>query len=1142
MIACPACATESPDGFRFCPACANPLWTAVAAPPAEERKIVTALFCDLVGFTATSEAADPEDIDRMLSAYFGLARSQIEMHGGVVEKFIGDAVLGVFGVPAAHEDDPERGVRAALRICEDAERLQTPGGAPLRLRVGINTGEALVRLSVQPGSGERFLAGDAINTASRIQSVAPEMGVAVGLGTYEATRAAFDYAELEPASLKGKAQPVRVFHAIAPRARLGVDLTRTHDSPYVGREIDLALLKGQFDKTVAAASVQLVTIVGEPGLGKSRIVAELGAYVDGRADLVTWRQGRCLPYGEGITFWALGEVVKGHAGILDSDTVEVASGKLDAVLPEGPERAWFRQRLLPLLGIEAGASAEREEQFTAWRRFLEHVAEDGPTVLVFEDLHWADDAMLAFLEHLADRAGGVPLLVIGTARPELHERHPDFAARLRNANRINLDPLTPGETARLVAALLDTTVLPAELAGPILERAEGNPLYAEEFVRLLRDRGLVVETAEGWQLGANAEVPLPDTIGALIAARLDTLSPERKSMLADAAVVGKVFWAGAVAAMGDRDVMDVDEAMRELARKELVRPARHSSMAGETEYAFWHVLARDVAYAQQTRASRAVRHVAAATWIESKAADRIEDVADVLSYHYSTALELARAVGQSADAERLEEPTLRFLSLAGDRALGLDAAVAIAAFERALALTPPGHPARPDALIRFGVAASQRGRHAEARAALNEGAEAFVARGDPAAAVRGLEDLVVSLGHLGDPREWTAPLELLAVVEPLGPSPELAQVLGEVAANEAMQGRSAQAIVTADRALALAEELGLVRPARAVGFRGLARGNLGDPGGLLDLREAIQLASQAGQGRSVATYHNNLAVSLWGFEGPAASLEAIEDGIRYAESRGITGMSQSMRCGSVDPILESGAFDRVLEIVAEEAVRLETAGDRSDLAVVRAAQSRIAVVRGSAADAKSWLPSFVEAAREIASPDFATCLGAAAGLHLLLGRPSQAATLLDEVERSPDVRTSVNYPAFLPMMVRTANAVGDVALGQRLIAGVEPTYPLAEHALVAARATLEEAGGNLQAAADTYSDAADRWDRFGVVPERAFALLGHGRCLVGLGRPTEAAPVLRQAREIFQRLRAVPALAEADALLEDSSSGPANTP
>ncbi len=377
MAACPSCGHENRDGAKFCEECASPL-AAPARVLAEERKVVSVLFCDLVGFTASSEQADPEDVDRMLSAYAEMARGRIEAHGGVVEKFIGDAVVGVFGVPAAHEDDPERAVRAGLRIVEGAEELEAVGGDPLRLRVGINTGEALVHLGASAGLGERLLSGDAINTASRIQSVAPEMGVAVGVSTYEATAVVFDYEELEPATLKGKQAPVRVFHAKAARARFGTDLTRTHHTPFVGREVDLALLKGIFDKTVASSSVQLVTVVGEPGLGKSRLVAELFAYIDARPELTTWRQGRCLPYGEGITFWALGEILKAHTGILESDPPAIAQEKLAAVLPDTDEREWFRQRLLPLLGIEATSTAEREELFTAWRRFLEQIAETLP--------------------------------------------------------------------------------------------------------------------------------------------------------------------------------------------------------------------------------------------------------------------------------------------------------------------------------------------------------------------------------------------------------------------------------------------------------------------------------------------------------------------------------------------------------------------------------------------------------------------------------------------------------------------------------------------------------------------------------------------------------------------------------------------
>ena len=542
MVACGGCGTESPDGFRFCPVCGLPLAGSSDASLTEERRVVTALFCDLVGFTATSEAADPEDVDRMLSGYAAMARREIERHGGVVEKFIGDAVVGIFGIPATHEDDALRAVRAGLDICTKAADLTGLAGAAVKLRVGVNTGEVLARMSVDAGSGERFLAGDAVNTASRIQSAAPEMGVAVGLATYQATRGAIEYHELEPATLKGKDQPVRIFHAVGTKARTGVDLTRPQAATYIGRADELAELTQLFESTGAETPVRLVTVIGEAGMGKSRMVAELRAHVDKRAGPVTWRQGRCLPYGEGITFWALGEVVKAQAGILESDSPADAEAKLNAVVPPGPDQAWMRERLLPLIGLES-TSANREESFAAWRGFLEGMAADHPAVVVIEDLHWADEAMLAFLEHVAQQVNHGPLFLLGTTRPDLLARHPDFAAGLPNAHRLELTPLTTDETASLVTSLLGA-VVPADLSGPIIERADGNPLYAEEYVALLRDRDLLVQSNGTITLRAGADLPLPDSIHALLAARLDTLPADHKGLLTDAAVVGKVFWDG----------------------------------------------------------------------------------------------------------------------------------------------------------------------------------------------------------------------------------------------------------------------------------------------------------------------------------------------------------------------------------------------------------------------------------------------------------------------------------------------------------------------------------------------------------------------------------------------------------------------
>ena len=1129
MITCPTCGHANPDGAKFCMECATPL---VGPAISEERKVVTTLFCDLVGFTSSSESADPEDVDRMLAEYAAMARSAIESYGGVVEKFIGDAVLGVFGVPAAHEDDPERGVRAGLRIVEGAEGLRAVGGAPLRVRVGINTGEALVRLGVAPGSGEGFVRGDPVNTASRIQSVAPEMGVAVGFTTYEATSAVFEYDELEPATVKGKAEPVRIFRATASRARFGSDIVRKHDTPFVGREVDLALLKGLFDKTVAGRAAQLVTVVGEPGLGKSRLMVELFGYLDGRPELTTWRQGRCLPYGEGVTFWALGEIVKAHAGILESDAAPVAEAKLDDVLPPGEDRAWFRQRLLPLIGIGATSNAEREESFTAWTRFVERIAERNPTVLLFEDLHWADEAMLAFLEHLADRAEDVPLLIVGTARPELFELRPNYGAGLHNVNRINLLPLTEAETARLVSSLLETTVLPAELQVPILERAEGNPLYAEEFVRLLRDRDLIVQRGRSWELHPGASVPLPESITALLAARLDTLTPETKSILSDAAVIGKVFWAGAIAHMGGRDVAAVIEALRELSRKELVRANRRSSIEDEAEYSFWHILARDVAYAQLPRAARAARHIAAAGWLAAKAAERVEDLADVLAYHYSSALDLTRAAGDG-DTSDLEASTLRFLRLSGERALGLDTASALTSFERALALTPVGHPERPSVLMRFGQAALDAGRSFDAQRAMEEAVSTYRERGDLAAAGGAMLPLVQVMSSLGDPRTFEIGAEALDVLEPLPPGPERVGALIEVARAGVLSGDTKIGVRDADRAIALAEEIGLPVPARALGYRGLGRSQLGDAGGLDDLREALRLAIESGQSREAATLFNNLGRTIWVFEGPDVALAIYREGIAFDRARGIAGMAVWCEGSSLDVLVDRGELDAAIEA----AHRVRAAGEATELIppliTARVVLARIHALRGEVVETPKDLEWMEATARGTGVAEVLVQAGAAALAWGSLGRADRAVAILGELASDPRVGVNGTYAAWLPTFVRAALAIDEREVAGRLASALRLTSPFAEHTEVMTGAMLAEVDGDVGGAASAYADVAARWEAFGVVPEQGFALLGHGRCLLATSGRDRAAGVLQGAREIFGRLRATPALAEIDALLAE---------
>ena len=642
--------------------------------------------------------------------------------------------------------------------------------------------EEVVALDARPEEGEGIVTGDVVNTASRLQGAAPVNGIACSEQTYRHTERVFEYEELEPVAVKGKREPLAIFRPLRPHARFGSDVTRTHTSPLVGRELEKTLLIGMFERSAQQRSCQLVTIVGEPGVGKSRLCTELFGYVEDRPGLVRWRQGRSLPYGEGIAFWALGEIVKAECGILESDSPEEAATKLAAALPaDDPDLAWLRARLVPLVGA-GGDPVAQEESFTAWRRFLELLAAGRETVLVFEDLHWADAALLSFLEHLADWAEGVPLLLLCTARPELYEQHPHFGAEARNAQRINLGPLTDVDTARLLSSLLEQAVLPAETQQALLERAGGNPLYAEEFARLLADRELLS--------GALEDIPFPDSVHALIAARLDTLAPERKQLLQDAAVVGNVFWAGAVVEMSSRDPHEVELALHELSRKELVRPARTSAMEGEQEYGFWHLLVRDVCYGQIPRAARAARHRAAAAWIEEKAGDRAEDLADVLAHHYLTARELTGAAGQADESKELEAQAIRYLVLAGERALPLDVASAEAQLARALELAPAGHPQRGFLLERWARAAHQQGRLEEARTAVEEALILDRERGESIAAGRALTELNTLLRPLGDPRAEAAITEAIALLEAESPGRELVAAYAELSGTHWIEQRT----------------------------------------------------------------------------------------------------------------------------------------------------------------------------------------------------------------------------------------------------------------------------------------------------------------------------------------------------------------
>ena len=649
-----------------------------AEPVREERKLVAVLVAELVGLSAS----DPEDFQASLEPFQACAQKEIERFGGTVEKLVGEEVMALFGIPHAHDDDPERAVRAALAIRETIRE----DSDDLQVRIGITTGEALARLGVRTESGDLSAAGDVVNAAARLHAAAGADAILVDETTYRATERAIDYGEATPVQLKATAEPQPAWEVLA--VRLGMDIRQL--GPLVGRDRDLATLVAAVARVREEREPQLVTLVGVPGIGKSRLTFELFGALEQEPELFSWLQGRSLPYGEGVSFWALAEIVKTHAGILESDDAESSAAKLlDAIesqFADPIEIVWIERHLRPLVGLQTDQelAGSRDEAFGAWRRYLEALADQRPLVVVFEDLHFADEGLLDFVDHLVEWASGVPLLVLCTARPELLGRRAGWGGGKANSTTLSLAPLSDDETAQLVHALLEQPLLAAELQSTLISRAGGNPLYAEEFARLV---------GEGRQLEE-----LPESVQGIIAARLDALPEDEKELIQDAAVLGKVFWLGALTQMAGHERGAAERGLHALERKEFLRRERSSSVEGESEYTFGHLLVRDVAYGQIPRARRADKHRLAAEWIE--ALGRPDDQAELVVHHYLAALELTRAARQPV--EELETLARGALRDAGERAEALNAFVpAKGYFKAALELWPLEDAERPRLALRL---------------------------------------------------------------------------------------------------------------------------------------------------------------------------------------------------------------------------------------------------------------------------------------------------------------------------------------------------------------------------------------------------------------------------------------------------------
>jgi tetratricopeptide (TPR) repeat protein len=717
----------------------------------------------------------------------------------------------------------------------------------------------------------------------------------------------------------------------------------------------------------------------------------------------------------------------------------------------------------------------------------------------------------------------VALMIVCTARPELYERHPTWGSGLRNATTLRLSPLSDADTARLVSALLEQAELPAETQQVLIARAGGNPLYAEEFVRMLRDSDML--DARG-KLRRSVEVAFPESLQALIAARLDTLPSERKSLLQDAAVIGKVFWSGAVAAMGERAPTDVDQALHELARKELVRPFRHSSMEGEQELGFWHVIVRDVAYGQVPRASRAAKHVTAVTWLEGKAGERIEDVAEVLAYHTTEAIELARATGDTDLATQLAPAARRYSLLAAERAVGLDMGKAIRLFKRAAELTPSDDADRPRVMLRYADALSQAGRYPEAAEAAEEARTGFQGASDVEGAASALTVIGLVRARTGDVKgSLQLAKEVVALLETRPPGAPLVAALGQLAAANVVDAQLSQSIEAADRALAMAEELGLPVPARAMGYRGSARAMLGDRDGYAELERAIQLMIESGASTYAATAMHNLAVAIWERDGAAAAVPKMTEARRFGQERGI-GLASTSAVVESSWLANTGRLDESLALTESIRDELEASGQVGSLLRVDDLRAQIFLARGQHEMATAAAAAALAAARQLGDRR-SLAMALQPAIESGVVSVAEAPELLRQLADDPVLRDDHDYVARLPAFVQQAISGGDVELARRLAADVQPMNPLYERVLREVRAELAEADGDFAGGATLYAEAAAAYGEWQAIWNRAACLLGQARCLIKIGEG-RAADVLDEARGMYVQMGANARVAECD--------------
>ena len=1087
---------------------------AASSPTGAERRLVSVLFTDLVGFTALAEDRDPETVRELLSRYFAAATETVQLHGGTVEKFIGDAVMAVWGTPVAHEDDAERAVRAALELLPRVAAL----GPGLEARAGILTGEAAVSLGA---TNQGMVAGDIVNTAARLQGIAEPGTVLVGEATRRAAEQAIVFEPLGEHSLKGKTSPVPAWRAVRVVAqRGGQGRADALEPPFVGRDEKLRQLKEHLHAVGREGRPRLISITGPAGIGKSRLVWELEKYIDGVSEVVWWHRGRSPSYGDGITFWALGEMVRRRARLAEDDdeptTRAAIAAAVDEYVTDAAVRPEVASSLLALLGVEPAPAAGRDALFPAWRTFFEHIAQRGTTVLVFEDLQWADTGLLDFIDHLLDWARSLPIVIVTLARPEIFERRPDWGAGRRSFAAMALEPLNADEMRRLLDGLVPG--LPDGLATAIVERSDGVPLYAVETVRALLSQGRLERAGEEYRpVGDLGTLSVPESLRSLIASRLDDLDDDDRTLLQAASVLGQVFASSNLAGVTGRPEDEVLAAMKTFVRRELVELETDPASPERGQYKFMQALIREVAYGTLGRRERRALHLAVARHYEAVGD---EELAGALASHYLAA---RTASDEGPEADALTAQARVALRAAADRAAALGAHdQAVVHLERALEITADPRE-RADLLVAMAEAA---GRSSTVGAADHAAAAADLYRelGDPVAEARTRSlhgRLLIDASVL---EEAVGVLEAALAAPP----PDAPEVEAELAANLSRVYmrliRWEEAVASADRALAIAEALNLEEVmAEGLLNKGLALGMGGRKREAFILVEGGVRMSEGGPVEREIRARHNLGVQLY------------EDAAEQAREHLRATLELSRRVGDhtmfawVAGTLGYLAFDTAATIDEAEAVcreALEGVAIKGDRGRLRAALAVIEAARGDRLD-------------EILA-DMAAIYGETTDPEELLYRDTPRIAVLwvrGELEETKRLGMAVGAlqtqaPEFgLSSALRAAIALRDLDAAREITGRLEavgpPTALLTAHVVhgSAAVAVLE---GRTRDAVAGFADARETLRRIGHFGR--FAIMAVDAATLLPDEP-EVADWVAEARPILERARWAPELARLDAAM-----------